>query len=316
MSSRQSRAAVCAISGRSAPATRWVTAKPGRSECATTASMTAVRGRPMASGRSGVAWVSTTEPAPSPSTISIVIVRGSGQLNAACTGTPNRLPRVNVTSTRKRSSAGGQSIGGAESTLSAVNEYGCSQAPCHGSSRLAITSCGSQWPITVATASRPAGGRGPSTGASVTGPSARSSRRTQASTPSSNAGSVRQPGRPPGPRAMPCQRQTRSSPCTGASQRAAPRCGQAPGPTARAPSAVRQATSSRPATVRPNARPGRTSRLAAITNQPPDGRASARLSAARISPGLASAHVGGCSAHAGRRRRRSGLNWRSFTPPR
>ena len=77
---------------------------------------------------------------------------------------------------------------------------------------------------------------------------------------------------------------------------------------------MRQATSSRPATVRPNARPGRTSRLAAITNQPPDGRASARLSAARISPGLASAHVGGCSAHAGRRRRRSGLNWRSFTP--
>ena len=122
MSSRQSRAAVRATSGRSAPATRRVIAKPGRSEYATTASITAVRGRPAASGRSGVAWVSTTEPAPSPSTISIVIVRGSGQLNTACTGTPKRLPRVNVTSTRKRSSAGGQSIGGAESTLSAVNE--------------------------------------------------------------------------------------------------------------------------------------------------------------------------------------------------
>ena len=81
-----------------------------------------MRARPAASGRSGVACVSTTEPVPSPSTISIVTVRGSGQLNSARTGTPKRFPRVNVTSTRKRSSAGGQSIGGAESTRSAANE--------------------------------------------------------------------------------------------------------------------------------------------------------------------------------------------------
>ena len=91
---------------------------------------------------------------------------------------------------------------------------------------------------------------------------------------------------------MPCQRQTRVSPTTGASHSAAPRCGQAPGPACSAPSAERQATTSRPATGRPNARPGRTSRLPATTYQPPDGRACARFSAARISPGLASAHVG------------------------
>ena len=52
------------------------------------ASMTAVRGRPASSGASGVAWVSTTLPVPSPSTISMVIVRASGQLNSATTGTP------------------------------------------------------------------------------------------------------------------------------------------------------------------------------------------------------------------------------------
>lgn len=88
--------------------------------------MTAVRGRPSGPGRNGVACVSTTEPAPSPSTISIVIVRSSGQVNAARTGTPNRLPIVNVTSTRNRSSAagppGGRSAGGACRTLSWVNE--------------------------------------------------------------------------------------------------------------------------------------------------------------------------------------------------
>jgi hypothetical protein len=87
-----------------------------------TASITAVRGCPSGPGRSGVACVSTTEPAPSPSTISIVTVRGSGQLKAARTGTPSRRPRVKVTSTRKRSSAGGHSSGGALSTLSSANE--------------------------------------------------------------------------------------------------------------------------------------------------------------------------------------------------
>jgi hypothetical protein len=186
MSSRQSRRAAAASTGRSAPATRRVCAKPARSEWAITASITAVRGRPSGPGRSGVAWVSTTEPTPSPSTISIVIVRGSGQVKAARTGTPTRRPRVKVTSSRNRSSAGGQSIGGALSTFRSVNEYGCSQAPCHGSSRLAITSSGAQRPMTVATAARlrPGSGRGPSTGSAVTGSPAPASR-TQASTPSS-----------------------------------------------------------------------------------------------------------------------------------
>ena len=169
MSSRHSRFAAVATSGRTAGATWCKCRKPGRSECTTTASITAVRGRPSGPGRNGVACVSTTLPAPSPSTISIVTVRGSGQLNSACTGTPKRLPTVNVTSTRNRSSAGGQSIGGALRTRSAVNEYGWSQAPCHGSRRFATTSSGSQRPITVATvaSARSAGGRGPSTGASV-----------------------------------------------------------------------------------------------------------------------------------------------------
>ncbi|MCW2718120.1 MAG: hypothetical protein JWR81_1942 [Pseudonocardia sp.] len=318
MSSRHSRAAVFVIIGRSSAATRRECSKPRRSEWAITASTTAVRSRPSGPGRSGVAWVSTTEPAPSPSTISIVIVRGSGQLNPAKTGTPRRLPTVNVTSTRKRSSPGGQWIGGAETTRNPANEYGCSQLPCHGSSRLAITSSGSQRPITVATAARlrSAGGRGPSTGASRRGPSARSSRRTQASTPSSWAGSVRQPGRPAAPRARPCQRQISCPPCTGALHSAAPRCGQAPGPTRSVPSSSRQATSSRPATTRPKTLPGRTSRLLAITNQPPDGRSSARSRAARMIPGLASAHEGRCCAQAGRRSLRSGLTGRSFTPAR
>ena len=53
------------------------------------ASMTAVRGTPSAPGPSGVACVSTTLPAPSPSTIRITTARGPGQLNSAVTGTPD-----------------------------------------------------------------------------------------------------------------------------------------------------------------------------------------------------------------------------------
>ena len=122
MSSRHSRRAAIPISGRNAAATRRVCAKPDRSEWAITASSTAVRGSPSGPGRSGVACVSTTEPAPSPSTISMVTVRGSGQLNAARTGTPTRRPRVKVTSTRNRSSADWQARGGALSTVSSANE--------------------------------------------------------------------------------------------------------------------------------------------------------------------------------------------------
>jgi hypothetical protein len=318
MSSRHNRRAASAISGRSAPATRRVCGNPARSECAITASITAVRGCPSGPGRSGVACVSTTEPTPSPSTISIVTVRGSGQLKAARTGTPSRRPRVKVTSTRKRSSAGGHSSGGALSTLSSANEYGCSQAPCHGSSRLATTSSGSQRPIAVATAAtlRPRSGRGPRTGAAVAASPAVASR-TQARTPSSCAGNVRQPGRPSAPRSRPCQRQISRPSCTGASHSAAPRCGQAPGPARSVPSVSRHATTSRPPTIRPKARPGRISRLPAITNHPPDGRACARCSAARMIPGLASAQVDRCWAQAGRDSTRSGWTGsRLLTAPR
>ncbi len=74
------------------------------------------------------------------------------------------------------------------------------------------------------------------------------------------------------PSTIPCHRHTMLPSCTGASHSAAPRCGQAPGPTCSPPAASRQATSSRPATTRPNARPGRTSRLPASTCHPPVGR--------------------------------------------
>ena len=53
-----------------------------RSEVASVASTMAVR-----PGPSGVAWVSTTEPAPSPATIVIAIVRGSGAWKRASTST-------------------------------------------------------------------------------------------------------------------------------------------------------------------------------------------------------------------------------------
>lgn len=62
--------------------------KPGRPEFAITASITAVRARPSGPGPTGVAWV-TTLPVPSPETIRIMTVRGSGQVNSATTGTPN-----------------------------------------------------------------------------------------------------------------------------------------------------------------------------------------------------------------------------------
>ena len=52
--------------------------EPGRSEWATTASITAVRGKPSGPCPTGVAWVSTTLPAPSPSTMRMTMVRGSG----------------------------------------------------------------------------------------------------------------------------------------------------------------------------------------------------------------------------------------------
>ena len=145
---------------------------------------------------------------------------------------------------------------------------------------------------------RVGGGRGPSTGR-PSGPvpprpaAPRPARRRRRWRTCASPAARRSQGRP-------CQRHTRVPPTTGASHSAAPRCGQAPGPAAARRPAVRHATTSRPATVRPNARPGRTSRLPAITYQPPDGRACARLSAARISPGLAVGPRGSWSAQAGR----------------
>ena len=47
-----------------------------------------VRDRPSGPIPSGVAWVSTTLPAPSPSVMCMTIVRLSGQVNSARTGTP------------------------------------------------------------------------------------------------------------------------------------------------------------------------------------------------------------------------------------
>ena len=51
--------------------------KPVRSEWATTACNTAVRGLLSAPGSTGVAWVSTTLPVPSPSTIRTAMIMGS-----------------------------------------------------------------------------------------------------------------------------------------------------------------------------------------------------------------------------------------------
>ena len=88
-----------------------------------TASNTAVRGLLSAPGSTGVAWVSTTLPVPSPSTIRTTMVRGSGLVNSATTGILSR-PIRNVTATRKRSasSARPSSTGGAVSTSRCVNE--------------------------------------------------------------------------------------------------------------------------------------------------------------------------------------------------
>ncbi|KIH99832.1 hypothetical protein LP52_04795 [Streptomonospora alba] len=66
------------------------------------ASTTAVEGTPSRTP-SGVAWVSTTLPSPSPSMMCMATVRGSGQLNAARTGTPHRPATLKATSATIRS---------------------------------------------------------------------------------------------------------------------------------------------------------------------------------------------------------------------
>ena len=90
MSSTQSRAAVRLIGGFTSAATDRAIPNPVRGEWAIVASVIIVRGRPHGSGAIGVAWVSTTLPAPSPSTMVMTMVRASGQANSARTGTPSR----------------------------------------------------------------------------------------------------------------------------------------------------------------------------------------------------------------------------------
>ncbi len=104
-----------------------------------------MRGRRAPAGVRGVACVSTTEPVPSPAVIRMTTVLGSGAVNTARTGTTTRPATLNDTST---SSASSSSVG-VRSTSRSTKEYGWSQAPCQGSSRLATTSSGSHVPTPV-----------------------------------------------------------------------------------------------------------------------------------------------------------------------
>ena len=116
-SSRHSRVAARRMNGLISGAPRRACVKPGRSDWAMTASRTAVRGSPSTPRPRGVAWVSTTLPEPSPSTMRITTVRDSGLVNSATTGIPS-LPMRNVTATRNLSDSSGtsSSTGGCVST--------------------------------------------------------------------------------------------------------------------------------------------------------------------------------------------------------
>src|ERR1700712_1075370 len=111
------------------------------------ASVTMVTGSPALSTPIGVAWVSTRDRVPSPSVISMTMVRASGQENSARTGTPQVWLRRNATSTVSNSS-----LLALSSTVRWLNAYGWNQAPCQGSSRLAMTSRGSHVPRAYITA--------------------------------------------------------------------------------------------------------------------------------------------------------------------
>lgn len=184
---------------------------------------------------------------PSPSRMRMTMVRGPGQTNSARTGTP--MPRLtrNVTSTRKRSSSSGTSMSvGALTTVNLANEYGWNHAPCHGSRRLAMMSSGSHFPINVTTPGMDvdAGGLIGTTGTGVGSSPPSSSSRTHTRTPSSNAGTGRQPALPFGLNASPCHRHTNASHSIFAVSSAAPRCGHAPGPICTLPAESRHATNS------------------------------------------------------------------------
>ena len=234
-----------------------------------------VRGSPSGPAPTGVAWVSTTLPAPSPSTMRMTTVRGSGLVNSATTGTPKR-PMWNVTGTRNRSGSSGRSAsaGGAASTSSCANEYGWYQAPCHGSSRLAMMSLGSHVPTSRVTAcNRGSSGRAGRIG--CVGRAARRRRGPAAPRPARRRrtpgrASSRTRGRPSSRR--PCHGQISAPHSTVPVARSAPRCGQAPGPTCRPPSVPRHATISSPATDVPSGRL-RIASLAANAYQLPLGSA-------------------------------------------
>ena len=253
------------------------------------ASVTMVRGLPSAPRPSGVACVSTMLPAPSPSVMIMTIVLASGHENSARTGTPQvRLSR-NVTSTTRCSSSLEPS-----STTRWLNEYGWNQAPCQGSSRLAMTSSGSQIPGAVITAAiDPAsGGRRGSVGRSVGTSSVDRE-------PDPEQHSV-VPGaeRPPGPVAARFERQSVPAAVQGVAddravieKRTQMRAGTGPGdepPVGRAPE------HDLPAGDRARDRGAcrRRRSLAPATNQPPGLRFCETVSDAAMRPGRASCQVG------------------------
>ena len=321
MSSRQSRAAV--VRDQRAQRRRRPgghAAKPGRSECATTASITAVRGGPSASGaqRRGVGLDDAA------GALAVDdLHRDRARVGAAERGV-HRHAEALADGERhldEKAVLGRRAVdGGAESTLQRgervrVQPGAVPRVEPVGDRRPPARSGRSRWRRRRA---RPAGGRGPEhrgVGDGLVRPSVVEAHpgehavvvaRAACASPAGRRarGPCRASGRPGRRRA----RARRTARRPGAGRRRARRRARR--------RRSRQATSSRPATVRPNARPGRTSRLAGHHEPAPRTAAPAPgCSAARISPGLASAQVGCCSAHAGRRRRRSGLNWRSFTRP-
>jgi hypothetical protein len=233
-------------------------------------------------------------------------VRGPGAVNSARTGTTRRPVTRKETSTTNASSSGPC---GGRATVRSANEYGWNHEPCHGSSRLATTSCGSHRPTAVNTVSTalPASGRTGTIGRSDGSSSPTASSRTHTSTPSSWTGYGSQPANGAPSRASPCQWHTSVPHTTRLLCKGAPRWGHTPGPACSRPVRERHRTTSRPPTVLPYGRlPARMSREAPTTNQLPEGRAPARLRASAMSAGRASRQVGVCAAQSGPRRRRSG----------
>ena len=186
----------------------------------------------------------------------MTMVCESGQVNSARTGTREACGRAG----RPRRARAGRRWLASSSTVRSLNAYGCSQAPCHGSSRFCDD------------VARLAGGRqrddrrraSPRAAAGWRAPVGRSASTPSSTSPSTHpeqdavvVGGVRCAS-PAGPRAssgIPCHRQRTVPSTTSQASRRAPRCGQAPGPARADPSSSRQSTTSRPATVRSRVRP-------------------------------------------------------------